>query len=92
MSDKQQQDLKEYSYQVVKLPDTAPPISYNQETMLRNCAVSSTYQNLLVSSNHSQWSFQIHPVPEMSQEACQTTYHVRHAPYYGPIALVSLFT
>ena len=33
--------LKEYSYQVVTLPNLAPPMPHNQATMPRNCVVSS---------------------------------------------------
>jgi hypothetical protein len=44
MSDEQQQTWKEYSFDVVTLPNTVPPVPHNQATMPRECAVSSAHE------------------------------------------------
>ena len=103
MSDEQQQIPREYSFQVVALPNSILPVPHNQPTMPRDRGVSSTYQaslwqRALTASGMSQ----THPAPEISQDdiivhpqaahpAYYDPHHVGYAPpYYGPP--VSLFT
>ena len=102
MSDEQQQISREYSFQVVTLPNPILPVPHNQPTMPRDRAVSSTYQaSLWRRALTASDMFQTHPAPEISQDdiivhppaahpAYYDPHHVGYAPYYGPP--VSLFT
>ena len=82
MSDEQHQSLREYSYDVIALPNAVPPVPHNQATLPREHPAPDI----------SQDSIFMPPVTVAPAAHLAYPHRVGYAPHYGPIPPVSTFT